>query len=515
MWKLPAKKRHNQTQPSGSYLTSLYRIALGLVGLLLLFACSRSSENSVKGTQVLSTGTRTPYATRTRSPADGTATTTPTISTTQASASVPSEIRAGEDDLTGVRIVFWHAWAGELEETMDEIIAEFNRTNRWGITVETRAFADLGALGDAFLLARQQGEELPHLLSGLNYQAAQWDVGGQMLVDLSPYVSDPAVGFSSEEVQDFQSNFWSQDVVTVNSPSGRIEKRLGIPLHRSAQVLYYNLTWAEELGHQELPDSPFNLRVQACDSSTDLETTAGEELSGGWMLTTDAPSFLGWIYAYGGEVVDPQGNGYRFDTEEAGRALEFLRGVVNSGCAWVGDSLEAAQAFASRGTLLYAGSTADLEIQESAMRQAENDDEWTVLPFPSANGGPVITTSGPALIVPQSTPEQELAAWLLTKWLVSPQNQANWVRASGYYPTRLSTFDFLEANLDSDEHWAVAMELMPYALGEPGYASWRVMRWSLSDAMHELLSSEFEIADIPDLLDRLDAVAEEIHTQVR
>jgi ABC-type glycerol-3-phosphate transport system substrate-binding protein len=426
----------------------------------------------------------------------------------------PAGIRASEQDLSDVRILFWHAWGGELEDTLEEIIAEFNRTNQWGITVDTRSYKGVGALGDAFLLARQEGEELPDLLSGFNYQALQWDVGGQVLVDLTTFVNDTALGFSSEEVADFQPVFWSQDVGMVNTPSGRIEKRLGIPLHSSAQVLYYNLTWAEELGYVELPDSPFNLRVQACASARSMETTEDAEASGGLMLTMEAPTLLGWIYAYGGDVLAPQGNGYRFDTEEAARALEFLRGMFDSGCAWVGESLQAAQTFAERGALLYPGSTADLQVQESAMRQAENDDEWTVMAFPSANGAPVITTSGPALSVTQSTPEEELAAWLLIKWLVSPQNQAKWVRASGYYPTRTSTLEFLETDLAGDEHWSAAVELLPTMQAEPGYASWRVVRWALGDVMQELLSPEFEIGN-PGPAGPAGCSSGEIHTQVR
>jgi multiple sugar transport system substrate-binding protein len=483
---------------------------------MLLVACSRADSTLQVETQADPDATRTPYATRTRSPVSGAVTGTPTMKVTQSPAVTPKEIRASEEDLRGVRIVFWHAWAGDLEEVLKGIVVEFNRINRWGITVDTRSYDGFGSLGDAFILARQEGEELPHLLSGFNYQALQWDVGGQILVDLTTFVNDPTLGFSAQEVRDFQTVFWSQDVVMVNTSAGRIEKRLGIPLHSSAQVLYYNRTWAEELGYDEVPDSPDNLRVQACAASDGLEEAAtNEDERGGWMLTTEAPTLLGWIYAYGGDVNNPQGNGYRFDTEEAARALEFLRGMVDSGCAWVGESLQATGVFAARGALLYAGSMAGLEAQEAAMREAANDDEWTVMAFPAENGGPVIAASGPALVVTRSTPEEELAAWLLIKWLVSPQNQADWVRASGYYPARESTLDLLETKLTSDEHWAAAMDLLPYVYAEPGYASWRVMRWALGDAMSELFSLEFDSEEIPALLKRLDAVAEEIHTQVR
>jgi multiple sugar transport system substrate-binding protein len=505
----------NQSQPPRIYLTALLGIALGLVWLMMLSACSRVEGTLQMSTQAVTSGTRTPYATRTRASVSRVATDTPATRTPRSPAVTPKGIRASEEDLRGVRIEFWHAWEGELEEILEDIVAEFNRTNQWGITVDARAYNGLGALGDAFASARQEGGKIPDLLSGFNYQAIQWDIGGKILVDLTPYVNDPVLGFSAEEINDFQPVFWSQDMVVVNSTVGRIEKRLGIPLHSSAQVLYYNLTWAEELGYVELPNSLSDFRVQACAASDGLEASTNEMEHGGWMITPEATTLLGWIYAYGGEVDNPQENGYRFNTEQAARAFAFLRSMVDSGCAWVGADLQAADVFAVRGALVYAGSMAGLEAQEAAMRQADNGDEWTVMAFPAANGKPAIVSSAPTLVVTQSTPENELAAWLLIKWLVSPQNQAAWVRASGYYPTRASTLDLMGTKLTSDEHWSAAVALLPHAHAEPGYASWRVMRWALSDAMKELLSPEFDPGEIPALLVRLDAVAEEIHTQVR
>lgn len=483
--------------------------------LFTLGACSKADETPLEISTTTPAKTRTPYATRTRSPVpSGLPTSTPTR-TSRPTAATPSAIRASEEDLRGVRVVFWHAWTGELGEVMEEIIGEFNRTNRWGITVETHGLGGFGALEDAFTAARQEGKELPHLLSGYNYQALHWDVGGQVLADLAPYVNDRSLGFSAAEAGDFYTVFWEQDSAGVNTPAGRVDKRLGIPLHRSAQVLYYNRTWAEELGYDDVPDSPFDFRMQVCASAKVLGSAPGETLNGGWMITPEASTLLGWFYAYGGEIVDPQGNGYRFNSEETRWALDFLHSLVDDSCAWIGTGLEAAQAFAARSALIYAGSMAGLEVQEDAMRQADNNDKWTVIAFPSVNGEATIPTYGPTLILTKSAPEQELAAWLALKWLVSPENQAIWVRASSYYPTRASTLDFLDSALTSDEHWSAAIDLLPYVRAEPVYASWRVMRWSLSDAMVELFSPEFETEEIPALLVRLDAVAEEIHTQVR
>src|SRR5690606_28748048 len=39
-------------------------------------------------------------------------------------------------DPTGAHVVFWHQHTGARATQLDEIIAEFNANNEWGITVE-------------------------------------------------------------------------------------------------------------------------------------------------------------------------------------------------------------------------------------------------------------------------------------------------------------------------------------------------------------------------------------------
>jgi ABC-type glycerol-3-phosphate transport system substrate-binding protein len=415
-----------------------------------------------------------------------------------------------ESELSGVSIDFWHVWPGEAGEVLQEIVDEFNRTNRWGIEVSATAFDGSGRLGEAVNEATIAGF-LPDLLVGYTFQALQWDRGGELLVDLNTYVNDPVWGFSQEEQEDFYPVFWEQDVI------GTQAKRLGIPFHRSGMVIFYNSTWAEELGYKTLPESLFDFNTQVCEAArvNGQDDEPSNDGTGGWIITPEASALLSWFFAFGGDIVDLEGRGYQFDTAETSRALSFLKELQDSGCAWTREDIDPAQEFASRRGLIYAGSTASFSAQKTAFREVGSVDKWTVIPFPSAAGQQVINTYGPSLVVPGSTSEEQMAAWVFIQWLVSPQNQAKWVRANGIYPTRASTLDFLGGLVANNSQQAAAVELLPFARVEPYYASWSVVRWALSDAMVQLFSPDYDIDQIPELLQMLDDVAAEVHTQVR
>jgi ABC-type glycerol-3-phosphate transport system substrate-binding protein len=221
----------------------------------------------------------------------------------------------------------------------------------------------------------------------------------------------------------------------------------------------------------------------------------------------------GRIYAFGGEITSQEAPGYQFNTTETRQAFEYLKGLQNSGCAWSDAAADPLSEFANRNTLFIVGSLFDIPAQQEAFRQAGNTDEWVVLPFPSSNQ-PAVDTYGPALLITRSNPAKQLAAWLVLEWLVYPPNQAEWVKALGAYPTRLSSMSYLAEAPVNNPQWKQALELLPDAHGEPSLASWIVMRWALEDVMTQLFDPQFEADQISLLLKKLDSVAKEIFSQV-
>ena len=153
----------------------------------------------------------------------------------------------------------------------------------------------------------------------------------------------------------------------------------------------------------------------------------------------------------------------------------------------------------------------------AAFEEAGNDDEWTLIPFPSATGTPVINVYGPSVAVVQSTPEEQLASWLFLKWFVMPENQAKWVEASGYFPTRKSTEALLEDYKAKNPQWAAAVTWFKsedtLKKFEPRDPSWSAVRQAVSEHVSQIFSPDFSPDQIPTLLEQLQQTAEELYAE--
>jgi multiple sugar transport system substrate-binding protein/sn-glycerol 3-phosphate transport system substrate-binding protein len=425
---------------------------------------------------------------------------------------IPSLLGVSATDLSGIQVSLWHPWTGSTGSALQAILDEFNRTNQWGITVNASSYEGFGKLDDA-VEAALSTDSLPDVLVDYGYLGRHWD-NNNILVDLTPYVNDPVWGFTSDEQNDFIQVFWEEDLVSAEEAAPA--RRLGIPFYRSAYVMFYNQSWGSELGYLKPPVSAVEFRERACAAADYVARQEGKSDPGrgGWLVTPQPGVMAGWIYAFGGRITDPGGQGYLFNTPETMQALQFLKGLQESGCAWTESGLDPQSEFANRQALFMVGSLFDIATQQQAFVQAGSSDEWIVIPYPS-NTEPVVDSYGPSLFITQSSPGKQLASWLLIEWLVNPPNQAEWATVLQAYPTRLSAMNYLPEVSSTNPQWLQALELIPAARSEPTLASWRTVRWTLEDAMMQLLVPPFGAEQIPTLLEDLDSVAAVIVTQVR
>jgi ABC-type glycerol-3-phosphate transport system substrate-binding protein len=463
-------------------------------------ACSQETPTSTE-TEVLNTATTTP------SPSPS-STTRPKTPTATATPEPVSKLDIDSEELRGTSIQFWHIWDGETGDLLTELIDEFNISNQWGIIVVPSFQGTLDNLFSNVNTALESGDD-PDLVVGYLHQAQVWDAVAEF-PDLNIYIEDPIWGFSSEEQNDFYPVFWNHD-----QSEG---KRLGIPAQRSGQVLFYNASWAGDLGFDTVPTTPEQFLDQACaaananqeDNDPDNDTT------GGWIISTNYAATLGWIYAFGGEIVisgtqDTDGSVYQFETQEVDDTFTFLRELYDQGCAWFADNSYPEAEFANRQGLFMTQSVSNIPFQMDAFQAADNKDQWTVLPFPSPDGNPAFDAYGPSFEILKSTPERQLAAWLFIKWLLAPENQARLIEKMGTLPIRTSTLENLADYESTHPQWAVAVKALPYARSEPTFQSWSVVRWALTDALKQLFMYYFTIDQVPVLVEFLDQTAHELH----
>lgn len=497
------------------YLTLFLSFALGLVIILTSTACDRAGGPLLiqpSTTQSSAPGqTASPALFGTQANTKSIPTLLPAIPPTP-NERTPSPLGVTANQLTGLQVSLWHPWTGVTARRFQAILEEFNHTNTWGITVRVSSYEGFGGL-DGAVDSAINSNLLPDILVDYGYHARQWDERG-ILVDLTPYVNDTVWGLTIDEKDDFYPVFWAEDLATSGlKPKSR---RLGIPYYRSAYVLFYNQSWAKELGYPSLPNTPEDFKQRAC-AAADAFARQGDKSNlgkGGWLITSEPGTLEGWIYAFGGSITNQDATGYVFNTPETTQALAYLKGLQERGCAWANPGISPQVAFANRQALFIVGSLFDIPTQSSAFAQAGSSDDWVVIPFPSTKQ-PVVDTYGPSLVMVHSTPARQLASWLVVEWLVYPPNQAEIVRQLEVYPTRQSTLSYLTGDGTASPQWTLALGLLPNSRSEPSIASWSMMRWALTDAATQLFSLQFGSDQIPALIGNLDSVAEEVFNQVR
>lgn len=420
----------------------------------------------------------------------------------------PSSLGLDASSVRGQVVRFWHFWNGSAGELIRELVDEFNLSNEWRITVVAEEHAGMDDLASKMDMALRTNQ-LPDLIVAAPYQVQAWD-SDERIVDLQPYLADSVWGFTAQEQEDFFPAFWS--------PALMEDKHRGIPAQRSGVLLYYNRSWARELGFSVPPTTPQQFKEQACaaaqanreDDSPDNDGT------GGWIVSSNYSATLGWILAFGGDITPVKGAGndeevYQFATPQANEAFIFLRDLYDSQCAWITESQYPDVDFVARRGLFATDSLVAVPYYTEAFQQAGNTDQWTVLVFPSKANQPSFPSFGSDYVMFTSFPERQLAAWLFIKWLSAPQIQARLVENTGAFPLRASTSNRLQGYKNRYPQWATAVDALSAAEAEPAYASWSTVRWALSDATTQLFRSYFSIDQVSALLSYLQRTAAELH----
>ncbi len=74
---------------------------------------------------------------------------------------------------------------------------------------------------------------------------------------------------------------------------------------------------------------------------------------------------------------------------------------------------------------------------------------------------------GASVSIPKSTPERELAAWLFVKYYTSADVNAEWAKASGYFPVKQSVAAKFQDVFAADPAYKTAFDLLKFGKFEP------------------------------------------------
>jgi multiple sugar transport system substrate-binding protein len=432
----------------------------------------------------------------------GTVTATPKVNKTPSATAIPTatkmpEISLDPKNLSGVQITYLHPWSGETGRIMDLLVDEFNQSNEWGINV---LIQEPGSSGLAIQQIRASESGVINIAALPMDEWLYQDQNQNSVVDLNPYAASHAVGFTQDERADFQPVFWNE-----NLADGKL---YGIPAEESAAVLFYNTTWANELGFTSAPKTSEAFRLQTCAANATFRKDFDRQNDGlgGWIVSSDADTLLSWLNTFG--AVDLSATGQKFNTSIVKKGFEYLFNLQAASCAWSGRSPEPYDYFASRQALSYSGTTQDILPQAAAFTRSGVEDEWQVIAYPGVDS--TVLSRGLAYGVLTSDAQKELASWLFIRWLSQPQNQARLLQTTGSLPLGTRSLEYMKSFEGSFPQWKNALEIVPEVKTIPSDANTAIMRMVLGDAGTYLFKPEFTADGISDLLYQLDSTIKEL-----
>ena len=384
--------------------------------------------------------TKAPEPTATKAPAP-TATTKPTEVVLANPPTKPEDV--DKIDLTGKKVIvtYWHNRPQKDQDFLQKMLDEFNKDttkNPYGITAYAEiAGASYNDVYNKVNAAIQAG--VPPSLSVAYQNQAAFYRGQGAVIDLNPFIKSTKYGLTADDLKDFYPTFLASDA----NPQYKGET-LGFPTQRSMAVMYYNADMLAKLGYTEVPKDWKTFEEAACKASK----TTGKY---GVAWQHDISNFASLVFSNGGRILAEDGKAYVFNSQAGVDSLAMLQRLFANKCAVEVPVSEAngQQTRFGKGDVLFVfGSSSGLPFFQAAVA-AGGKFKWDIALLPNS-GKPAMNLYGASVSVYKTTPEQELASWLVIKFLSEKEQTSRWAIQTGYFPVRQSAQDDVIAGFKKD-----------------------------------------------------------------
>ena len=375
----------------------------------------------------------------------------------------------------GLELEFWHPWAGETDEMVEELVDNFNRENPWSITIKSISHADQDVLIKDLTKAFINREQIPDLIVSSSQSLQAWYAEGFTIKEMDPFIRFDREGSEEKTLPEILPIFWNADVVD--------EERIGIPAYQSGQFLFYNQTWGNELGFDDFPRTLETFSEQACTAARNnlYDVIKENNGTGGWIYSSDGLSLLSWLRVFGGgDLINSRSQPILTQPENI-NAFTFLYGLYLDDCAWTGKEQQPYAYFSNRFALFYSGQMEDIIRQIKYDNANGNTDKWVLIPYPSTFGKPIVIVEGLSYAITTEDEERSLAAWEFIKWMLATANQVVIVEKTGVFPLSNEVIEQVDANSEMYTIWKSSLQYLPYAQAEPSYKEWYAIEKVLSD----------------------------------
>ena len=414
----------------------------------------------------------------------------------------PTQNDLEQEEMTGSILTLWHPWSGETAELIDRLVDLFNRENTLTITINSVSRANKDEL-IADLSAAFEGEgQIPHLIVSTSQSIRSWYLRDFPIQEIDDSLFPEGNNSSENQIETIFPLFRNIDVVD--------DVRIGVPAYQSGHFIFYNQSWAKELGFEAYPKTIEEFKEQSCAAVQQnlYDSQSENDGMGGWIFNGDTFSILSWMRVFNGGTLI--GNRSQPIIKEQGNidAITFLIDFYLDDCAWWQEKeAQPYNLFSTRKALFFSGKMEDMFQQLDFDKANNNLDEWILIPYPSDSGKPLVMVEGLSFAVTTEDESSKKAALEFVNWMMQPVVQAEIIRNTGVFPLSNTVIEVVDPEMENFSVWKNSLQFLPFAQAEPVFDKWYVIQKVLEDIGLQIVRYIPSLEEVESLLAEAEALA--------
>ncbi|MEJ7771883.1 MAG: extracellular solute-binding protein [Geodermatophilaceae bacterium] len=343
----------------------------------------------------------------------------------------------------GVEIDFWHIQATIYGEAITEIVADFNKTNEWGIVVNESLKGSYSQLNQA-IRASLAGGGAPQVAMAYENDILEY-IANDVIVPLDPYLSSEKYGVDKEKMDDLVDGVLARQRVDAYEGA-----TLSWPHGNSSLGMYYNAGLFAKAGISGPPAD----WTEFLDQARKVKMAAGVPYVA--FGTGKNSIYHNILRGKGITPFDPEAGTTEYASAESIEALELLALLYAEQLAYTAEDSE--QEFTNERAAVELGTTARTSTK---IEQIGTRFDWSVALTPQETKKPITQLfGGNHVILDSDDPQQNLAAWLFMRWFADTKAQSVYAARTGYSPAVVSALEteLLSTNYDQFPQKKAAFE---------------------------------------------------------
>ncbi len=361
-----------------------------------------------------------------------------------------SVLMIGTASAEPTEIVFWTALSGNLGETLDTIINNFNASqNDWNVVAQYQgSYYDIAAKLQTAVVAGEEPDVVQCECSRV-CMFAEYGIFEELSDEAAQYGLDVDSLFDG-----FMADCdWGQGLYAV-------------PFNRSTPMFYYNKTLFDGLG-LKAPTTWDELHETALAVSKPGEVW-------GFEVPVDSWFWEAFIVQSGGSLMNENNTDIGFNNETGWAALDMLRTMVDDGSMKTPPGAEYNAWEAARSDLA-AGITTMIMTSSGDLRTLMKTCDFEVgTAFLPANEKFGVVTGGANIAVLAGHEEKIAGIMSFLNYMISPETAGFWAANTGYVPISeaASQTDVYKEFLTTYPAGSTALAQMEYATNQPTIPQW-------------------------------------------